>query len=305
MSVTELNEALIPRSRPRAHARHLRWGKGLLTLLFFASLMSPTRMEAGSLEVLGTAANRGSNGLRVTVGSSCASPQDQAVDNQTLNGPVTIEACQSVSSSSTTISTGEVVFRAGDRVVLSDGFAVQTGASFVAEIDGVLLPDAYLADNLSGGRPHYAAGFFVNLNSLVLGGTDRFDLFTGRSSNGEKWFSIVLKKHAVSGENRVVMEARQDTGSTVTTESTSEVAVPSGWSWLSIDWKAASATANDGFLRLYLNGLLYAELPGLSNSNGQIQTVRLGADGVDSATSGSFDLDYFVSRIAGPISAPP
>lgn len=262
-------------------------------------------LNAASLDVLAAAAHRGTNGLRVTVGSLCASPQDQVVNDQTLNGPATIEACQSVTSSATTISSGEVTFRAGDRIVLGDGFVVQSGASFVAQVDGTLLPDAHLEDRTLGAEPHYAAGFFVNLNSLAVGSSDRFDLFTGESGSGVEWFSMVLKRNASTGENRIVIEARQNSGSVVSTESVNELFLPSGWWWLSIDWKAASPTASNGFLRLYLNNTLHSELSGLSNSNGRIGTVRLGADGVDSGTSGTFDLDHFVSRIAGPIAVPP
>lgn len=80
--------------------------------------------------------------------------------------------------------------------------------------------------------------------------------------------------------------------------------MPSGWHWLSLDWKISSGPANDGWVRLYLDGTLYAELTGIANSNGQIDTVRMGAMGVDPATSGSFDIDRFVSRIAGPIAPP-
>jgi hypothetical protein len=110
--------------------------------VLLTSLAAPSGLDASSLDVLPAAAQRGAEGLRVTVGSSCASPQDQVVDNQTLSGPTTIEACQSLTSSSTTISSGAVTFRAGERIALGDGFAVQSGATFVAEIDGDLTPNA-------------------------------------------------------------------------------------------------------------------------------------------------------------------
>jgi hypothetical protein len=157
---------------------------GFIVILVLLSILAPTRLEAGSLDVLPAAAQRGTEGLRVTVGSSCASPQDQTVDNQTLNGPTTIEGCQSVTSSSTTVASGEITFRAGQEITLGDGFSVESGATFVAQVDGTLLPDAYLEDSTVGARPHYAAGFFVDVTSLALGDSDRFDLFTGESSGG-------------------------------------------------------------------------------------------------------------------------
>lgn len=296
----------VPPGDPMVSRVPLPCGRGALVAVLLLALVGASEsLEAASLDVLAAAAQRGTNGLRVTVGSLCASPQDQVVTNQTLNGPATVEGCQSVTSSSTTISSGQVTFRAGDRITLEDGFVVQSGASFVAEVDGTLLPDAHLEDRTLGAEPHYAAGFFVNLNSLAVGSSDRFDLFTGESGGGTGWFSMVLKRNASLGENRMVIEARQNNGSVVSTEGINELFLPSGWWWLSIDWKAASPTASNGFLRLSLNGTLHSELTGLSNSNGRIGTVRLGAEGVDSGTSGTFDLDHFVSRIAGPIAPPP
>ena len=291
-----VSRSLIP---PRAQARLLA------AALLVVSIAAPSRLSASSLDVLPAAAQRGAEGLRVTVGSSCASPQDQVVESQTLNGPTTIEACQSVTSSSTTIASGEVTFRAGERIALGDGFVVQFGATFVAEIDGVLTPNAYVEDRTLGAEPHYATGFFVNLDSLALGSSDRFDLLAGRSASGVKWLSLVLKRNSTLGENRIVIEARQDNGTIVSTEGVAEVALPSGWSWLSMVWKAASSGSSDGFIRLYRNGLFFTQLASISNTSGSIGTVRLGAHGVDPGTSGSLDLDHFISRIGGPIAVPP
>jgi hypothetical protein len=44
--------------------------------------------------------------------------------------------------------------------------------------------------------------------------------------------------------------ARQDNGTIVSTEGVAEVALPSGWSWLSMVWKAASSGSSNGFIRL-------------------------------------------------------
>ena len=262
-------------------------------------------VKAASLDVLAAAAQRGTMGLRVTVGSSCTSPQDEHLGNQTLNGPRTIEACQTVTSSETTISSGLVTFRAGDRISLGDGFVVQSGASFVAEIDGGLSPNAYLEDRTLGAEPHYAAAFFINIDAFAIGSSDRFNLLTGQSGDGVDWFSIVLKRNASLGENRIVVEAQLDDGTRVSTEGVNELVLPSGWHWLAIDWKAASPTASNGFLRLSLDNFFQSEVSGLSNSTGRLRVMRLGAEGIDPSTSGTFDLDHFVSRIAGPLAVPP
>lgn len=274
---------------------------GFLLVLLLAS----PSLEAASLEVLAAAAQRGNYGLRVTVGSLCTSPQDQVVQNQTVTGPTTVEGCRSVASSATTINSGGVTFRAGHRIVLGDGFVVQSAARFVAEVEGTLLPDAFLEDRTLDGEPHYAAGFFVNFGALTLGDNDRFDLFTGLSGSGVEWFSVLLKREPSLNETRLVIEARQDDGTVHSTEGVSELVIPAGWSWFSMDWKAASTGAPDGFFRLFRDGFLQSQLTALSNSSGRIGTVRLGAAGVDPETTGSFELDHFLSRIAGSIAPPP
>jgi hypothetical protein len=133
MLTTPSHRAPLPRRRPESP-----WGHLCLVGLFVMSFMSSTALGAASLEVSGAAAHRGSDGLRITVGSSCASPQDQVVENQTLTGPTTIEGWQTVTSSSTTISSGEVTFSAGERIVPGDGFVVQSGVTLRAVACGSL-----------------------------------------------------------------------------------------------------------------------------------------------------------------------
>jgi len=268
-------------------------------------LLAAHAAAAGNLQVLSAAAHKGTKGLRVTVGSSCAGPQDLTVDGQTLSGPSTLEGCATISSSGTTVTSGQVTFRAGDHIALGDGFVVQSGATFVAQIDGVLLPDARVQDDAPAAQPHYSVGFFLNADALTLGASDRFDLFSAHAANGTPWFTMLLKRNAANTETRLVLEARQNDGSIVTTEGSTEVRVLPGWLWVSVDWRAAAAGDTNGYAEIYLGGTFYTHLTALSNSNGRVDTVRLGALGVDPGTSGSFDVDSFVSRIAGPISPPP
>ena len=59
---------------------------------------------------------------------------------QDLSGAYTAEACEQVSANQTTLHPGaDVTFRAGRKVVLGTGFAVESGASFRVVID----PDVF------------------------------------------------------------------------------------------------------------------------------------------------------------------
>lgn len=60
-----------------------------------------------------------------------------ALSGQTVTGTQAFRACQEVRAGSSfeVAATGDLVFKAGERVVLESGFSVLSGASFVAEID--------------------------------------------------------------------------------------------------------------------------------------------------------------------------
>ncbi|MFW6200707.1 MAG: 3-coathanger stack domain-containing protein [Gemmatimonadota bacterium] len=60
------------------------------------------------------------------------------VSGQTVSTTETFEACDTLSAGSFTVEApdGDVTFRAGKKIVLEDGFAVESGASFRAEIVG-------------------------------------------------------------------------------------------------------------------------------------------------------------------------
>jgi hypothetical protein len=140
---------------------------------------------------------------------------------------------------------------------------------------------------------------------LNLSGSDRFDLLAGLANNGTRWFAVVLKRDSSLGENRIILEMRLQDGTILSTEGWNEVALPPGWSWLGIDWKREPThfVYFSGNLTLYLENAFQAQVLG-NNTGSRIDTVRLGAQGVPASASGTFDLDRFVSRIAGPIAPP-
>ncbi len=276
-----------------------------LGYLLILMLADPLFTNAGTLDVTSSAAYDGNYGLRVNVGSSCSGPAELGLHDQTISGPAVHEACRTILSSATDIVPPEqVTFRAGERIVLDEGFAVLSGARFEASIESHLVPEAWLEDRSPRAERRYAAGFFVRLDNLVLGDSDHLDLFTGRAADGSSWLWITAMKNVLLDETRLVVRARRNDGSFATTEGVSEVAAPTGWTWISLDWKSAQPDAEDGYLHLYVGSVLFATLTPLSNSNGRIDTVRLGADSVSAGVSGSFDLDAYRSRRAGPVVPP-
>ncbi|MDX1747723.1 MAG: Calx-beta domain-containing protein, partial [Halobacteriales archaeon] len=66
----------------------------------------------------------------------CSVDFSLALSGESISTTEVYEACHSISADTFSVKdTGDVTFRAGSTIVLEDGFAVQSGGSFVAEID--------------------------------------------------------------------------------------------------------------------------------------------------------------------------
>jgi hypothetical protein len=74
--------------------------------------------------------------------------------------------------------------------------------------------------------------------------------------------------------------------------------ISNGWHPIEIEWQASSASgANNGFLTLWIDGVLKQTISNIDNDQITIGEVRLGAvAGIDAGTSGSVLFDKFESR---------
>ena len=81
-------------------------------------------------------------GIGTIVNDDCSFSNDVALANETFMGMELIGACATITTGlSVAIETpGDVTFRAGQLIVLDNGFSVGTGASFAAEIEPGLVP---------------------------------------------------------------------------------------------------------------------------------------------------------------------
>jgi RHS repeat-associated protein len=102
------------------------------------------------------------------VGDGCT--EDQNLQFQSFSGTVTLEVCGefSLGPNVTVTSAGDVTVRAGERVVLNDGFQVDSGGRFVAEIDPSIEPDNPAAEaEWSGGYDRF--GNLVSITTQAPG----------------------------------------------------------------------------------------------------------------------------------------
>ena len=256
-------------------------------------------LPAGASEISIQTANPrgGSYGARVDVSSSCALANHAGVGG-TLNGG-TQEACTSVSSDAD-VASGSNLFRAGDRVALTDGFEIAAAATFTAVIDGSLFPDAYLVDHTPDSLAIYAARYYLDADQLSLGASDSVYAFRAVDSSGVPWFQVGMKWNPMGGgERRLFVETLEEGGGVRSTENTSELVLPDGWHWLEVGWTAAtSASSNDGSVYLCVDDLSTgcSGFDDLDNGEGSVDTVQWGVLEVPNGDFGQVDLDDFASR---------
>lgn len=73
-------------------------------------------------------------------GADCTGPATLELSDQTVSGVELFEICHTLQAGAgfEVAGSGDVTFRAGDLIILSDGFSVASGAAFRAEIDPAL-----------------------------------------------------------------------------------------------------------------------------------------------------------------------
>jgi hypothetical protein len=248
---------------------------------------------ASDLVVKPGAANAGSYGLEVAVGKSCTAGDNYVVPNGTIAGPATEEGCLTLTAADVDITAGSVTFQAGDSITLQNGFSVASGANFTAAVDQGLTGRAYVQDNSPSAEKLYRARFYLDPTNLTPGSGDTFDHFTAYANSGAVQFQLRLLEN---GSNIDLVVNARDGGaySSITAESS----LPSSYIAVEFEWKASDAGMSNGHLDVWVDGSpAAAGLASLDNENGQIDYVRWGAvDGVDNTTSGTMDLDDFVSQ---------
>ncbi len=259
-------------------------------------LLIPGQGLCGSLAVNQSASFAGSYGLEVTVDQTCSSPDDVVLNGETYSSTEVVEACASISADNVEItSSGNVTFRAGSSITLGDGFEVQPDAEFSAVIEQSLTPYAYLQDNSPLADRRYRLRFYIRPDLLSLGTGDEFDLFRAYGGPNNLHLRVILRE--VSGESKLALAVREDSGAFVATPPGSEIQLTSGWHAFELDWKASDPFQDNGYLDLWLDGQPLTGFGNLDNDLGQIDFVRWGlVEGIDASTTGIVDLDEFVSQ---------
>jgi hypothetical protein len=242
--------------------------------------------RGSGLAVSTSAASLGTHGLEVTLGSSCTSPTRVDLSGETISGPLTVEACDSIIAADGYVIAdgGDVVFTAGRLIRLKNGFSVESGGSLTAGFNPSIYPFGYVQDDSPQSDTRYNARFFVNLDDLTIGGPDELEHFVAYAAGEEPQLRIVVQ----SGPT-VILEARDDAG---VFHATAGLAVPAGWNRITLGWEASSSAT----IWMSVNNGSPQELTGLDTDQRRIDFVRWGlVSGDASGSSGSIAQDEFRS----------
>lgn len=145
----------------------------------------------------------------------------------------------------------------------------------------------YAQDDTPNNETQYRARFYVNPNSLTMAINDVLDIFTGRNASSDV-VRIQLQKTTTSYQIRAGL--LNDAGSWT---DTSWYNINNSWNAVEIHYQAF---ANSGSLTLWLDDVQKQSLTFIDNDTRALTDVRLGAQNVDTNTSGTLYFDDFESR---------
>jgi hypothetical protein len=247
--------------------------------------------SVGSTEPLAGAARVGTRGLRVKAGTICTAPDERTI----VPPPFTIDglwdACRLLTAEGVEVVAPGATLRAGEQVGLREGFSAS--GDLTVEIDPLLTPFAWVRDLSPVEEVSYSVDFHLRLEGLALGASDTLELLVARATASEVVaFRLALQSDGAGGvEAR--LEARLDDGSFASTPPGEEVALPTGWAWIRLDWQAG---AGDGSLSIALDGAPFGGLTGLTNGAQRVGKVDWGTvSGSLDGSSGAIDIDGFRS----------
>jgi hypothetical protein len=209
---------------------------------------------------------------------------------------------------------GEFCTAGGDpSLIFADGFESGNAAAWdmarnplvtrAAAIDGaygfeVRVPDArarFVQDESPQMETSYRARFALDPNSIFMLNNQAFDLFQafGTGFLIRDLASLELRKWQGAYQIRALV--RKNNNSSV---QSNWIPIDNAPNRIELDWQAATGPgANDGFLKISVNGHIRASMTGLDNDERFIEFIRLGLiSGYDLGTFGSFYIDSFESH---------
>ncbi|MBN1586434.1 MAG: DUF2341 domain-containing protein [Candidatus Omnitrophica bacterium] len=149
------------------------------------------------------------------------------------------------------------------------------------------------------GATDWRARFWFHPNNLAMGDGDYFTILDVVEYNNpwDDAFLINMEYSAGFGHFLQVLDA---TGGSYTKYSSTVLLDMNQWHLIQLEWHAASASgANNGYFSFAVDGENAETVSGIDNDNVDVGYVILGAEGVDSSTSGTIFFDDYESSALG------
>ena len=150
----------------------------------------------------------------------------------------------------------------------------------------------YLTDDTPNAEPRYRARFYFDPNSISMASGDNHFILRGYS--GTSTLMLRLQFRFSKGAYQVRAALRDDSS---TWTNSAWLTISDTAHFIELDWRAASAGANNGGLTLWIDDVERANLSGIDNDTRRVDRIQLGAvNGIDSGTRGTYYFDAFESR---------
>ena len=149
--------------------------------------------------------------------------------------------------------------------------------------------NVYVVDGTPDRETHMAASFSFDPNGIQMAESENYILMDW-TVPGHPLMTVVFSK--TGGSYQMRLNVFDDNGTLATTP---WATVPDDKNRFNIEWRASSRPlADDGFARLWHEGLLVGEVVDLDNDRHSVDKVRFGAVyGIDSGTQGTTYFDNF------------
>ncbi|MEM9292451.1 MAG: hypothetical protein AAGD01_12285 [Acidobacteriota bacterium] len=153
---------------------------------------------------------------------------------------------------------------------------------------------AYVEDGTPTTETHYNAKFRFDPNSITMEANKRHKIFQGNRETPStiRLMTVIYRKN--DPDNFILVKSKDDND---VFQKTAWISVPDGPILVEIDWRAATGVgANNGEMRLWVDGVLQDTVSGIDNDEMHIDYVRMGAVGnINTTTIGTQFFDSFES----------
>ena len=160
----------------------------------------------------------------------------------------------------------------------------------------------YVTDDSPNIETRYRARFYFDPNSIMMKNNNAHYIFNGYQGTSSVMFRVEFRFNK-KYEIRVAL-----VNDKAVWKNSKWIAISDAVHFFELDWSAATAVgANNGYLKLWVDGVLKQNLTKVDNDTRRLDRINLGAvEAIDKGTRGNYFFDEFVSRrrtYIGPVIA--